>query len=84
MAGGRIKWQLNKKGVAALLRSQGVVDDLRDRGNRIATAAGSGHRAVVYQGHDRARGRVMTTTAKADERQAKTRSLSRAIDAGRG
>lgn len=84
MAKQRVKWQLNKAGVAALLRSPGVKADLRARGNRIAAAAGPGVSAHVWEGFDRSRARVTTTTREADEREATSRSLSRAIDAGRG
>lgn len=81
---GRIKWELNKKGVAALLRSSGVKADLQNRANRIATAAGPGVQARVWEGFDRSRARVETVTREADERQATQRTLSRAIDAGKG
>lgn len=84
MAKSRIKWELNKKGVAALLRSPGVKRDLQNRADRIALAAGSGVSGHVWEGHDRSRARVQTTTKDADVRQAKYKTLSRAIDAGRG
>ena len=81
---GRIRFELNKKGVSALLRSPGVSRDLQARANRIATAAGDGVRAYTWQGHDRTRARVFTATRDADYRQARYRTLSRAIDSGRG
>lgn len=81
---GRIKWELNTKGVAALLRSPGVKADLQNRANRIALGAGVGVRGYVWDGHDRARARVVTTTPDADWRQARYNTLGRAIDAGRG
>ncbi|HEX7352490.1 hypothetical protein [Brachybacterium sp.] len=84
MARGRIKWQLNKKGVAQLLRSPGVRADLQKRADRIATAAGPGVDARVWDGFDRTRARVATTTEEADRNQAQYGTLSRAIDAGKG
>lgn len=83
MKAGRVKWQLNKKGVGQLLRSEGVQADLRARANRIANGAGPGVAAHVWQGFDRARARVVTTTEEADLREAEDRALSRAIDLGR-
>lgn len=80
---GRIRWEMNKKGVAALLRSPGVKRDLKDRADRIALAAGAGVKGYVWDGFDRSRARVVTTTPEADFRQARHRTLSRAIDAGR-
>lgn len=80
----RVRWDLNRKGVAALLRSPGVNRDLQSRANRMALAAGEGVKGYVWQGHDRSRARVVTTTPDADWRQARYRTLSRAIDAGRG
>lgn len=84
MAKQRITWVLNKQGVAALLRSPGVKADLRSRANRIAAAAGPGVEGHVWEGFDRSRARVQTVTAEADRREATQKSLSRAIDAGRG
>lgn len=81
---GRVRWDLNRRGVAELLRSPGVQRDLQSRANRIALAAGVGVKGYVWQGHDRARARVVTTSPEADWRQARYRTLSRAIDAGRG
>lgn len=81
---GRIRWDLDRKGVAALLRAPGVKADLQRRADRIALAAGAGVRGYVWDGADRARGRVVTVTPEADFNQARYRTLSRAIDAGRG
>lgn len=81
---GRIRWELNKPGVAALLRSPGVKADLQRRADRIALAAGAGVVGYVWEGFDRSRARVFTASEEADYRQARYRTLSRAIDAGRG
>lgn len=81
---GRVRFDRNPKGFAQLLRSPGVQRDLQSRANRIALAAGVGVKGYVWQGHDRARARVVTTTPDADWRQARYGTLSRAIDAGRG
>lgn len=81
---GRIRFELNKKGVSQLLRSPGVKADLQNRADRIALGAGVGVRGYVWEGHDRSRARVVTTTPDADWRQARYNTLGRAIDAGRG
>src|SRR5690606_10936180 len=56
----RIRWDLNRKGVAQLLRSPGVKRDLQSRANRIALAAGEGVKGYVWDGFDRSRARVVT------------------------
>lgn len=81
---GRVRFELDKQGVSALLRSPGVKRDLQRRADRIALAAGAGVRGYVWEGFDRSRAQVGTVTADADWRQARYGTLTRAIDAGRG
>jgi hypothetical protein len=78
----RIK--LNKAGVAALLRHPRMQADLDRRARRIAAAAGSGHRVESSPTRLRARSVVVTDTYEARRREATNRSLSAAVDAGRG
>jgi hypothetical protein len=77
----RIK--LNRKGVAALLKSPEVKADIRSRAGRIAATAGPGFEARTSVGRTRARAVVITTTSEARLAQAKDRKLSNAISAGR-
>jgi hypothetical protein len=61
----------------------GVLDDLEDRANRVAEAAGPGFEADVYVGPERARGGVITATVDAQIEEARNHTLLRAIDAAR-
>jgi len=79
-----MRLEFDSSGYEALLRSQGVVNELRRRGNAAVRAAGEGHEVEVYQGVDRARARVRTTTAKAARAEALERNLTRAMTAAGG
>lgn len=78
------KVKLNRRGMAALLKSDGVQADLERRAQRIAETAGEGHEAGSRIGKTRARASVITATFDAMYREAVDRNLSRAFDAGRG
>lgn len=82
--GMRIK--LNRAGIRELLTSEKVASDLQRRAEKIASAAGGaevGFEAVKTGGPARARSIVITTTHEAKNREARDRTLTRAIDAGR-
>ena len=75
---------LNKKGVQQLLKSPEMQKLMTDRARRIATAAGPGHAVEPDNTGDRARASVVTRSYAAKKAEAKNRSLTRAIQAGRG
>jgi hypothetical protein len=75
---------LNRKGVAELLRHPAIVADLDERAKKIAAAAGPGMESEAQAGRKRALALVWTGTREAREAEARNRSLTRAIDAGRG
>lgn len=75
---------INKKAVGEILRSPAVLADLEARARRIAAAAGPGHKVDSEVGTKRARAAVITETTEARRAEAKARTLTRAIDAGRG
>ena len=75
--------KLNRSGIRELLRSDEVADDLRRRAEAIARAAGDGHEVDVEVGPNRARAAVITDTLEAKAREARKRSLTSAIEAGR-
>jgi hypothetical protein len=81
---GKVRIELNPAAIEELLRSQGVVDELRRRGERVVNAAGEGHELEVYQGYDRARATIRTTSARAARAEAIDRNLTKALDAARG
>ena len=77
----RIK--INRKAIAALLKSPEVKAEVRSRAGRIASAAGPGFEVRSSVGRTRARAVVITTTTEARVAQAADRKLSNAISAGR-
>lgn len=84
MATTKIDFKLNSDGVRTLLRSSEMEADLRARAERIAAAAGPGHAVESQIGVNRARASVRTETFEAMREEATNRTLTRAIDAGRG
>ena len=78
-----LKVALNRAGVRALLRSPEVEADLLARAERIAAVAGEGFEASAVVGATRARASVITATTDARLTEARDRTLTRAIDAGR-
>jgi hypothetical protein len=82
--GNSIRVEVNDAGIRALLKSPEVQAMLKAKADRIAAAAGPGMEATSWTGRTRARASVITATAKARRAEATNRSLTRAIDAGRG
>lgn len=66
-----------------LLHSKELEADLLSRAERIAAAAGPGHRTDSFQGATRARAYVWTATPEAMGRESTEMNLTRALDAGR-
>lgn len=80
---GAITVVLNHAGVRDLLRSDEVEADLRRRAEAIAAAAGDGYEVEMFRGQNRWRATVRTGTETARRDEAKNRTLTGAIDAGR-
>lgn len=85
MANPRVKIELNTAGVRALLKSEAVLQDLVRRGEAIASSAGGSPDFTVNAsiGRNRARVHVVTETPRGRRLEARDRTLTRAIDAGR-
>lgn len=81
---GRIKIEMNPAGVREILQSEAVRAELHRRAQLIADAAGEGMEASSQIGATRARASVRTETPEAMRAEAEDRTLSSAIDAGRG
>ena len=79
-----VRIELNRDGVAEILKSAGVLAELERRAHAIAAAAGDGFVVESSTGRSRARVRVYADTFEAKRAEAKDRALTRAIDAGRG
>lgn len=77
----KIRLELNKAGVRALLNSPEVRSDLTARAHRIRNAAGPGFEVSQASG-DRATVFIRTADRLGREREAKERALSRALTAG--
>ena len=76
--------KLNSAGIRQLLKSPEMAAELERRAQAIADAAGDGHRVEVSETPTRARAVVITDSTEARIAEAKDRTLTRAIDAGRG
>lgn len=80
------KWHV-KTGYREFMRQQAVLAALEERGRAIAAAAGDG---VAVESQERSGGRgtprvaVYTDTVEAMHSEATDRTLTRALDAGRG
>lgn len=83
MATSKVTVKMSKQGSRDVLRSTKVQGDLRERAERIASQAGPGNEVKEQVGTERARAAVVTVTAEAMRREAKDRSLTSALDAGR-
>ena len=79
-----IRIEVNSAGIQALLKSSEVQEFLKAKADRIAAAAGEGMEATSRIGRTRARASVVTATRAARRAEAVDRSLTKAIDAGRG
>lgn len=80
-----LKIELNDAEIVRILQSDGVMADLMRRAHQIANAAGEG-KYDVTPSHSPTRARVSVGTGdyKARKGEATNRSLTRALDAGRG
>lgn len=76
--------EINRAAVRDLLLSPEVTQELEQRGERIAAAAGDGNEVQTFRGRNRVRITVRTATPAARHREAASRSLTKALDAGRG
>jgi len=75
---------IRRGAIPEILKSLEVQADLNRRANAIASTAGPGHRVDSQVGSTRARAAVITDTIAAMVAESRNRSLTSAIDAGRG
>jgi hypothetical protein len=78
------KIELNRRGIAQLLKEPGTFSAVTGIAARIASAAGPGMETRSDKGGTRVRAAVVTATFEAMYAEATNRTLTRAIDAGRG
>lgn len=77
-----IRFQPNRRELAAFLKSVEVQGMLAEAGETIARRAGVGFGSQVNVGRDRARATVMAETPEAKVRQARDHALERAVGGG--
>lgn len=78
-----VRVQLKRGAVEQLLKGPEITRLLTDMGQSIARAAGPGHEVNVDRGPNRVRVEVVTSTFEAMRNEARTRALTRAVQAGR-
>lgn len=76
--------EINSAGAREILRSPKVLAEMERRARAIAQAAGPGFEVEARLGANRARASVRAATFEARRAEAENRSLSRALEAGRG
>lgn len=79
----KIRIEIKRSGIRAMLKAPGVLADLDERARRVANAAGPGMEASSMIGQNRARASVITATREARRAEAEHMALTRAIDAAR-
>lgn len=77
------KVKLNLRGINALMRSEPVQSVVDERGRRIAAAAGANFEYVARPHRWVARGFVQPANFEGAREEARTKRLTRALDAGR-
>lgn len=80
----KFRFEVNVPGIKQILRGPAFQAELMRRARNIAVAAGPGHEVEADPSPNRAHARVTAATLEARLAEAKNRSLTRAIDAGRG
>lgn len=80
---GNVRLRLTRSGPRQLRLSGEVQADMAARARRIDQAAGGGMNVDAAPGRNRARATVAAVTPDAQRREASSRALTRAIDAGR-
>ena len=76
--------RLNSAGMREMLKSAGVLQDMRARAERVAQAAGTGMEATAVVGKTRARASVITATTEARYNEASGKALTRAFGQAAG
>lgn len=84
--GAKVRIEINQAGVREFLSTSNaaLVAELERRALAIAQAAGEGVETKTFQGSDRARVHIATVTPEAMRAEAEERTLTRALEAGRG
>jgi len=77
-----VRIRILSKGAQALLKDPGIQEDIGNRVDRVAAAAGEGFEADVQVGKRRTVGMVKTMTTEAAIKNAENRTLLVALNSG--
>ena len=72
-------FELNRKGVAELMKSQEMQDVLKEHATTIKDRAGDGYEQDIYVGKNRANAMVRAETFKAKKDNSKNNTLLKAV-----
>lgn len=74
-----IKFQLNRKGVSQLMKSEEMQAILKEKADKIANRCGSGYESEQMIGKKRANARVIAKTYKAKKDNLKNNTILKAM-----
>lgn len=83
MPNNNVRVKLKIRGINQVMTSRGATDEVASRAQRIARAAGPNFEAVVKPHKHTARAYVRPANREGAEQEARDKTLTRAIDAGR-
>lgn len=75
----RIKFKLDRKGVAELMKSEEMQGILTEKASEVATKAGDGYEQDVYVGKNRANAMVRASTYQAKKDNLENNTLLKAL-----
>lgn len=74
-----IKFELNRKGVADLMKSKGMQDVLKDYATSAKNRAGNGYEQDIYVGKNRANAMVWADTYQAKADNSRNNTLLKSV-----
>lgn len=75
----KMKFELNRQGVAELMKSEAMQSVLSDKARAIRDRCGDGYEQMVYVGRNRANASVKAVTRKARRDNKKNNTLLKAV-----
>lgn len=75
----KMKFELNRQGVAELMKSEAMQSVLSDKARAIRDRCGDGYEQTVYVGRNRANASVKAVTRKARRDNKKNNTLLKAV-----
>lgn len=75
----KVKFELNRKGVAELMKSAEMVNVLEGYGKRATDTLGDGYESETYQGKNRANVEVKAVTFKARKDNLENNTILKAV-----